>query len=58
MVMKQTCRNKGANAGRDRSINLGSYDPVRVTPGNLPVNLMNLRNVLVHNNRWKMVKCS
>lgn len=54
MVLEADRRNKGANAGRDRSINLGTVgDPVRVTSGNLPVNLMNLRNVLVHNNRWK-----
>ena len=54
MVLEADRRNKGANAGRDRSINLGTVGaPVRVTPGNLPVNLMNLRNVLVHNNRWK-----
>lgn len=54
MVLEADRRNKGANAGRDRSINLGTVGaPVRVTPVNLPVNLMNLRNVLVHNNRWK-----
>lgn len=54
MVLESDRRNKGANAGRDRSINLGTVGaPVRVTPVNLPVNLMNLRNVLVHNNRWK-----
>lgn len=54
MVLEADRRNKGANAGRDRSINLGTVgSPVRVTPANLPVNLMNLRNVLVHNNRWK-----
>nr|DAW58911.1 MAG TPA: major capsid protein [Caudoviricetes sp.] len=54
MVLEADRRNKGANAGRDRSINLGTVGaPVRVTPGNLPVNLMNLRNVLVHNSRWK-----
>ena len=54
MVLEADRRNKGANAGRERSINLGTVGaPVRVTPGNLPVNLMNLRNVLVHNNRWK-----
>jgi hypothetical protein len=54
MVLEADRRNKGANAGRDRSINLGTVGaPVRVTPANLPVNLMNLRNVLVHNNRWK-----
>ena len=54
MVLEADRRNKGANAGRERSINLGTVGaPVRVTPVNLPVNLMNLRNVLVHNNRWK-----
>lgn len=54
MVLEADRRNKGANAGRDRSINLGTVgSPVRVTPANLPVNLMNLRNVLVHNSRWK-----
>lgn len=54
MVLEADRRNKGANAGRDRSINLGTVGaPVRVTSGNLPVNLMNLRNVLVHNSRWK-----
>lgn len=54
MVLEADRRNKGANAGRERSINLGTVGaPVRVTPGSLPVNLMNLRNVLVHNNRWK-----
>ena len=54
MVLEADRRNKGSNAGRDRSINLGTVgSPVRVTPANLPVNLMNLRNVLVHNSRWK-----
>nr|DAR54675.1 MAG TPA: major capsid protein [Caudoviricetes sp.] len=54
MVLEADRRNKGANAGRDRAINLGTVGaPVRITPANLPVNLMNLRNVLIHQNRWK-----
>ncbi len=52
MVLEADRRNKGANAGRDRSINLGTVgDPVRVTL-QLTCKLNELRNVLA-NNRWK-----
>lgn len=54
MVLEAHPNNKGANAGRHRSINLGTVGkPVRITPANLPTELLNLRQVLVHRSRWE-----
>lgn len=53
MVLEADRNNKGQNAGRHRAINLGVVgSPVRITPENLPSKLLDLRQVLVHQNRW------
>lgn len=54
MVTQADRFNKGANAGRHRAIDLGVVGkPVRITPQNVGVKLLDLRNVLLHRNRWK-----
>lgn len=54
MVIEADKRNKNANAGRNRSINLGMVgNPVRITPNNVATEIQKLRMVLVHQNRWK-----
>lgn len=54
MVIEAAPYNKGEFAGRHRSINLGVVGkPVRITPDNLASEILNLRHVLLHKNRWK-----
>lgn len=54
MVIEAAKTNKGPNAGRHRSINLGVVgNPIRVTPENLPTEINKLKTVLMHTSRWK-----
>lgn len=53
MVIEADRRNKGLNAGRNRSINLGMVGkPVRITPDNVASEIQKLRMVLTHTQRW------
>lgn len=54
MIIEADKRNKGPNAGRHRSINLGMVGkPVKITPENLPSKILDLKTVLVNQHRWK-----